>query len=136
MNIVLKLSEVSEIEINQSIKPKNSFNGHEMEYYISIVIITQLSLLTLNVLISKNKVLSKHKTKGIVISSSLIMLCSLAELFGVLLDGSIIFPRTVHIAVKYVEFCTAPIIPMVVSTAFYPIKSKKLVFFRVLFTSS
>ena len=57
------------------------------------------------------------------------MLCSLAELFGVLLDGSIIFPRTVHIAVKYVEFCTAPIIPMVVSTAFYPIKSKKLVFF-------
>lgn len=129
MNIVLKLSEVSEIKINQSIKPKNSFNEHEMEYYISTVIITQLSLLTLNVLISKNKVLSKHKTKGIVISSSLIMLCSLAELFGVLLDGSIIFPRTVHIAVKYVEFFTAPIIPMVVSTAFYPIKSKKLVFF-------
>ena len=63
LNIVLKLSEVSEIEINQSIKPKNSFNGHEMEYYISTVIITQLSLLTLNVLIAKNKVLLKHKKK-------------------------------------------------------------------------
>ena len=99
-----------------------------MEYYISTVIIAQLSLLTLNVLISKNKGLPKHKKKGIVISSSLVMLCSLAELFGVLLDGSIIFPRTVHIAVKYVEFCTAPIIPIVFTTAFYPIKSKKLVF--------
>ena len=99
-----------------------------MEYYISTVIITQLSLLTLNVLISKNKVLSKHKKKGIIIALLLVMICSLAEFFGVLIDGSIIFSRAVHMAVKYIEFCTAPIIPVAFATAFYPIKSPKIVF--------
>lgn len=31
-------------------------------------------------------------------------------------------------AVKYIEFCTAPIIPVAFATAFYPIKSPKIVF--------
>lgn len=98
-----------------------------MKNYISIVIIAQLSLLTLIVLITKNKVLSKKIKSGIITASSLIMACGLAEFAGVLLDGSALFLKPVHIAVKYLEFCLAPLIPIIFTAAFYPIKSKKAI---------
>ena len=37
------------------------------------------------------------------------------------------FYNNLHIVVKYIEFCVAPIIPLVFSSAFYPIKSKKMI---------
>lgn len=99
-----------------------------MRTYIFSVITTSLSLLTLIMLITKNKVLSKHKKTGIIIAASLIIACSLAEFLGVLLDRSSISLRPVHLIVKYLEFCLAPIIPIALATAFYPIKFKKTVF--------
>ena len=135
LNMVLKLSEVSEIKINQSIKPKNSFKGHEMEYYISTVIITQLSLLTLIVLVAKNKVLPKRVKPGIITATALSMVCAFAEFSGVLLDGAATILKPLHIVVKYIEVCVAPIIPLVFSSAFYPMKSKKMIFCHPLFIS-
>ena len=50
-----------------------------MEYYISTVIITQLSLLTLIVLVAKNKVLPKRVKTGVITATALIMVCAFAE---------------------------------------------------------
>lgn len=99
-----------------------------MKTYISTVIITQLSLLTLIVLVTKNKVLPKRVKTGIIIASSLIMACAFAEFSGVLLDGAAPVLKPLHIIVKYIEFCLAPIIPFVFTSALYPMKSKKMIF--------
>lgn len=99
-----------------------------MKTYIVSVITTQLALLTLILLVTKNKSLSKTTKTGIIITSLLIIACDLAELFGVLLNATDPSLRPLHIAVKYFEFSLAPFIPIVASTTFYPIKSKQLVF--------
>lgn len=99
-----------------------------MKSYISTVIITQLSLLTLIVFVTKNKVLPKRVKTGIITASALIMVCAFAEFSGVLLDGAATVLKPLHIVVKYIEFCVAPIIPLVFSYAFYPMKSKEMIF--------
>lgn len=99
-----------------------------MKSYISTVIITQLSLLNLIVFVTKNKVLSKRVKTGIITASALIMVCAFAEFSGVLLDGAATILKPLHIVVKYIEFCVAPIIPLVFSSAFYPMKSNKMIF--------
>lgn len=99
-----------------------------MKSYISTVIITQLSLLTLIVFVTKNKVLPKRVKTGIITASALIMICAFAEFSGVLLDGAATVLKPLHIVVKYIEFCVAPIIPLVFSYAFYPMKSKEMIF--------
>ena len=99
-----------------------------MKSYISTVIITQLSLLTLIVFVTKNKVLPKCVKTGIITASALIMVCAFAEFSGVLLDGAATVLKPLHIVVKYIEFCVAPIIPLVFSYAFYPMKSKEMIF--------
>ena len=78
-----------------------------MEYYISTVIITQLSLLSLIVLVAKNKVLPKRVKTGVITASALIMVCAFAEFSGVLLDGAATILKPLHIVVKYIEFCVA-----------------------------
>ena len=99
-----------------------------MKSYISTVIITQLSLLTLIVFVTKNNVLPKRVKTGIITASALIMVCAFAEFSGVLLDGAATVLKPLHIVVKYIEFCVAPIIPLVFSYAFYPMKSKEMIF--------
>lgn len=99
-----------------------------MKNYVANIIMTQLSMFVLILLIMKNKTLKKSAKKGIVITSFMIMICSLSEFMGILLDGKGSSLRILHIAVKFTEFSLAPIIPVAFSTAFYPIKSKKLVF--------
>lgn len=102
--------------------------GSNMKIYVILAVMTQLSLITLIILITKNRSLSRLTKTGIIITSAFIMACSLAELFGVLLDGSSSSLRAVHILVKFIEFSLAPVIPVAFSTAFYPIKSKRIVF--------
>ena len=78
--------------------------------------------------VTKNKVLPKRVKTGIITASALIMVCAFAEFSGVLLDGAATILKPLHIVVKYIEFCVAPIIPLVFSSAFYPIKSKEMIF--------
>lgn len=99
-----------------------------MGNYICTEIITQLSLLTFIVLVSQKKTFSKKRKTRIIIATSLVMVCALAEFSGVLLNGSVMLFRPVLLIVKYVEFCLAPIIPICFTTAFYQIESKKTVF--------
>ena len=78
--------------------------------------------------VTKNKVLPKRVKTGIITASALIMVCAFAEFSGVLLDGAATVLKPLHIVVKYIEFCVAPIIPLVFSSAFYPMKSNKMIF--------
>ncbi len=99
-----------------------------MKTYISSVITTQLSLLTLIVLITKNKVLPKNKKSRIILAAALIMTCAFAEFTAVMLEEFAVRLRPVSIIAKYLEFCLAPTIAIVFVTAFYPIKYKTAVF--------
>lgn len=99
-----------------------------MKTYFCSMLLTQLSLLALIVLVTKNKSLRNNKKLGIILASSLIMICALTEFLGVLLEEAAPTFRTLLILVKFTEFCLAPIIPIAFAAAFYPIKSLKTAF--------
>ncbi len=99
-----------------------------MENYICTEIITQLSLFTFIVLVTKNRTFSKKKKTSIIIAALLIMFCALAEFLGALLDGAPVVFKPLHYIVKYMEFCLAPIIPICFTTAFYHVKFKASIF--------
>lgn len=96
-----------------------------MKTYISSVMTTQLALLTLIVLITKNKVLSNYKKQRIIIASVMIMICAIAEFSGILLDGSAAVLKPLHIIVKYVEFCLASTVSVVLAGVFCPAESQR-----------
>lgn len=99
-----------------------------MKTYLCSTLLTQLSLLTLIVLVTKNKSLRNSKKLGFILSSILIMVCALLEFFGVLLEESSASFRTLLMIVKFMEFSSAPVIPVVFAAAFYPIRSLKTAF--------
>ncbi len=89
-----------------------------MRTYICSVITTFLSLLTLSILVVKNKVLTGLQKRRFIIASFLIMACTCAEFFGAMLEGAPISTRPLHVALKYIELCLTPIIPLVLADVF------------------
>ena len=96
--------------------------------YVALIVMTQLSMLVLILLVYKNKSLNKSGKTGLIITSVLIMAGALFECLGELLNGLGPEFYVLHNIIKFFELSVAPIIPIVISTAFYPIKSRHLVF--------
>ncbi len=99
-----------------------------MKTYLCSMLLTQLSLFTLIVLVTKNKSLRNSKKLWFILSSILIMVCALLEFFGVLLEENSASFRTLLMIVKFMEFSSAPVIPVAFAAAFYPIRSLKTAF--------
>ncbi len=96
-----------------------------MKTYIYSVITIQLSLLTLIILVTKNKALQKANKTGFIVASFMIMVCAFAECLGALLDGSNYILRVPHMIIKYLELCLTPCVPLVLATVFPSVRYRK-----------
>ncbi len=96
-------------------------------YYASVV----LSVFSMAVLISfaaRSDTITKAAKKGTVLTAVLIALCAISECLGEILNGASPAFRPLHITVKVIELSVAPLIPVTFATAFYPIRSRKILF--------
>lgn len=99
-----------------------------MKTYICSEILTQLSLFALIMLIANNKVLSKSIKSGLIMTSLLIMICAIAEYIGVLFDRGLAYSIPLHTLAKYTELCLTPVVPIMLTSVFSSVKTRKIAF--------
>ena len=95
-------------------------------YYFSIIFFTVFLMVVMKMLVLKNELLSHEKKIKLDIVSTLLIVASLAEAAGCLMDGSHVVPRTLHIIVKTLELSVAPFISVVCADILCTVKHKKL----------
>ena len=98
------------------------------DYYFSVIFFTVFLMVVMKMLVVRNELLSHEKKMKLDIVSTLLIVASLAEAAGYLMDGSHIATRTLHIIVKTLELSTAPFISVVCTDILCTIKRKKLAF--------
>ncbi len=98
-----------------------------METYLTLVALSLLSVFILILLVMKNKTFSQSVKIGIELSAVFVMIGTVSECLGVLLDDADEALRGLHILVKFVELSLAPVIPVAFSNLFYRVKFGKRV---------
>ena len=99
-----------------------------MKIYVATIILTCLSMLVLAIFAMNNDAITKPTKRGFVLSAALIAVSAAAECGGEFLNGASADLRWLHSVIKFLELSAAPFIPVVLSSAFYPIKYRKIVF--------
>lgn len=86
-----------------------------------------LSLLTLIILIKKNKVLPKSVKNSFYFASALIIASAVAEFAELAMDVFCEKHLALHAFFKFAEYCLTPLIPLALATLFLPMRSHRVV---------
>lgn len=97
------------------------------DYYFSIIFFTVFMMVIMKMLVLKNDLLDHHKKMKLDVVSTLIIVASLSEACGLLIDGSTIATRPLHIIIKTLELSVAPMISVLCADILCTIRHKKLV---------
>lgn len=96
--------------------------------YIFSVVTAVLSLLTLIILIKKNKSLPKSVKNSFYFASALIIACTVTEFAELAMDAFSEKLWALHAFFKFAEHCLTPLIPLALATLFLPARSRRVVF--------
>ncbi len=96
-----------------------------MNFYSSIIFIEAFAAIAMITLIARNPVIDKHMRRDYCIDFLLIVVIVTTEWFNIFLNGSAESLRTLHYAVKCLEFCFVPMLPAVAILTFDYFKPRK-----------
>jgi diguanylate cyclase (GGDEF)-like protein len=99
---------------------------NNMGYYTAIIIITVFAMFVMIMSAYSNSFLPKDRQRGFIVTFFLVILAALSEWLGVYLDGAPEAMRSIHIAVKCIEFSLTPAIPITCAWAICSYKGAKL----------
>lgn len=83
-----------------------------MNYYSAIIYLAVVSLVVLFLQLKSNAILLEKEKRGFAFAVGIVVIVSLAEWLGVVLDGKPAGYRILHMLVKCVEFSLAPMVPV------------------------
>ncbi len=95
------------------------------EYYIGNTFFTIMVMTIMMAIVSGNRYMAKETKRGLIFTFAGIMLATIGELIGVLVDGKSEETVILHYIVKVVEFSVAPFISITCANAFFSVSENE-----------
>lgn len=95
------------------------------EYYIGNTFFTIMVMAIMMAIVSGNRYMAKETKRGLIFTFASIMLATIGELIGVLVDGKSEETVILHYIVKVVEFSVAPFISINCANAFFSVSENE-----------
>ena len=95
------------------------------EYYIGNTFFTIMVMAIMMAIVSGNRYMAKETKRGLIFTFAGIMLATIGELIGVLVDGKSEETVILHYIVKVVEFSVAPFISITCANAFFSVSENE-----------
>lgn len=95
------------------------------EYYIGNTFFTIMIMAIMMAIVSGNRYMAKETKRGLIFTFAGIMLATIGELIGVLVDGKSEETVILHYIVKVVEFSVAPLISITCANAFFSVSENE-----------